>query len=33
MSEWQPRRDPRLVLEDIFAWIGDNERAVKAALA
>jgi CDP-paratose 2-epimerase len=33
LTDWQPRREPRRVLEDIFSWVVDNERAVKAALA
>jgi CDP-paratose 2-epimerase len=33
MTSWQPRREPRRVLEDIFSWIAENERAVRGALA
>jgi CDP-paratose 2-epimerase len=33
MTDWQPRRGPRQVLEDILAWVADNERAVRATLA
>jgi CDP-paratose 2-epimerase len=33
LTDWQPERAPRRVLEDIFSWVADNERAVKAALA
>jgi CDP-paratose 2-epimerase len=32
LTEWRPRREPRRVLEDVFAWIRANERAVKATL-
>ncbi len=32
LTDWQPRREPRQVLEDITSWIADNERSVKAAL-
>jgi CDP-paratose 2-epimerase len=32
VTDWQPRRGPRRVLEDIFSWVAENERAVKAAL-
>jgi CDP-paratose 2-epimerase len=32
-TAWRPRRTPRMVLEDTFAWIRENERAVLAALA
>jgi CDP-paratose 2-epimerase len=31
-TDWRPSRSPREVLEDIFAWIHDNERAVRSAL-
>jgi len=31
-TAWRPRRDPRVVLEDTYNWIHDNERAVLAAL-
>jgi CDP-paratose 2-epimerase len=33
LSDWQPKRQPRRVLEDVFSWVAANERAVKAALA
>jgi len=33
LSDWQPQREPRRVLDDIFSWISENERAVKAVLA
>jgi CDP-paratose 2-epimerase len=33
LTDWRPRRGPRRVLEDIFAWVADNERAVRATLA
>jgi CDP-paratose 2-epimerase len=32
LSDWTPRRGPRRVLEDVFAWVNANERAVEAAL-
>jgi CDP-paratose 2-epimerase len=32
LTDWQPRRAPRRVLEDIFTWVSENERAVKEAL-
>jgi CDP-paratose 2-epimerase len=32
LTDWRPRRGPRRVLEDIFAWVADNERAVRATL-
>jgi CDP-paratose 2-epimerase len=32
LTDWQPRREPRQVLEDIASWIAANERSVKAAL-
>jgi CDP-paratose 2-epimerase len=32
LADWQPQREPRRVLEDIFSWVAENERAVKAAL-
>jgi CDP-paratose 2-epimerase len=32
LTDWQPRREPSRVLADIFDWVADNERAVKAAL-
>jgi CDP-paratose 2-epimerase len=32
LTEWRPQRAPRRVLEDIFAWVASNERAVEAAL-
>ena len=31
-TDWRPSRSPRQVLEDIFVWINDNERAVRSAL-
>ena len=31
-TDWQPRRGPREVLEDIFTWVNENERAVRSAL-
>jgi CDP-paratose 2-epimerase len=31
-TDWQPRRGPREVLEDIFTWVNQNERAVRSAL-
>jgi CDP-paratose 2-epimerase len=31
-TDWRPSRGPREVLEDIFAWVHDNERAVRSAL-
>jgi CDP-paratose 2-epimerase len=31
-SSWRPRNDPAKVLEDIFHWISENERAVESAL-
>jgi CDP-paratose 2-epimerase len=33
LTEWQPELEPRRVLEDVFSWVAQNERAVKAALA
>jgi CDP-paratose 2-epimerase len=32
LTEWRPRRDPRDILADTLAWVGGNERAVRAAL-
>jgi CDP-paratose 2-epimerase len=32
LTDWRPRRGAREVLEDIFEWIGENERAVEGAL-
>jgi CDP-paratose 2-epimerase len=32
LSNWRPDRGPRAILEDIFAWVADNERALEAAL-
>jgi CDP-paratose 2-epimerase len=32
-SDWVPRREPRRILEDIYEWVHDNERAVARALA
>jgi CDP-paratose 2-epimerase len=31
-TAWKPRRGPREVLEDIFTWVNENERAVRSAL-
>jgi CDP-paratose 2-epimerase len=31
-TDWRPRRGPRRVLEDIFAWVSGNERSVRATL-
>jgi CDP-paratose 2-epimerase len=31
-TDWRPRRGPYEVLQDIFAWISDNEPLVRAAL-
>jgi CDP-paratose 2-epimerase len=31
-TEWRPRRTPSDILESIFLWINDNERAVRGAL-
>jgi len=31
-TEWRPRRGPRDVLADIFAWISDNEPLVRTTL-
>lgn len=31
-TDWRPQRSARQILEDIFAWIRDNERAVQLAL-
>ena len=33
LTEWRPRRRPREVIEDIYHWVHDNERAVLGALA
>jgi CDP-paratose 2-epimerase len=33
LTDWRPRREPHRVLEDIFSWVTENERSVKAALA
>jgi CDP-paratose 2-epimerase len=33
LTDWRPRREPPRVLEDIFSWVAENERAVKTALA
>ena len=33
LTDWRPQRGPRRVLEDIVAWIAENERAVGAVLA
>jgi CDP-paratose 2-epimerase len=32
LTEWAPRRDARQILEDIHAWICENERVVAATL-
>jgi CDP-paratose 2-epimerase len=32
MTTWRPRRSARLILADTFAWIADNEHAVRQAL-
>jgi CDP-paratose 2-epimerase len=32
LTDWQPQREPRSVLEDIHSWVAANERAVKTAL-
>jgi CDP-paratose 2-epimerase len=32
LTDWRPRRAARAVLEDIFAWVSANERAVRATL-
>jgi CDP-paratose 2-epimerase len=32
-TDWRPRHSTRAILEDIFTWIRDNERAVRLALA
>jgi CDP-paratose 2-epimerase len=32
LTDWRPRRDARGILADTFAWIADNERAVRTAL-
>jgi CDP-paratose 2-epimerase len=29
LTAWQPKREPRRVLEDIFSWVADNEGALK----
>ena len=31
-TSWRPTQSPKGILTDIFTWIQDNERAVKAAL-
>jgi CDP-paratose 2-epimerase len=31
-TDWRPRRSPRTVLEDIFAWIHDNDALVRSTL-
>jgi len=31
-TEWRPRRGPHRVLSDIFEWVHDNERDVRAAI-
>jgi CDP-paratose 2-epimerase len=32
LCDWEPRRSARRILEDIDAWISDNQRALKDAL-
>jgi CDP-paratose 2-epimerase len=32
LSDWSPRRGPRQILEDIFAWLHENEATVARAL-
>jgi CDP-paratose 2-epimerase len=32
LTDWRPRRDARQILADTLTWIGENERAVRAAL-
>ncbi len=32
-SDWRPARDARRIMEDIHAWVRDNESALRAALA
>jgi CDP-paratose 2-epimerase len=32
LTDWEPQRGPRRVLEDVFSWVANNERAVKRAL-
>jgi CDP-paratose 2-epimerase len=31
-TDWRPRREPREILEAIFLWVKDNERALERAL-
>lgn len=31
-TEWRPRREPRVVLEDILRWVEENEAALAGAL-
>jgi CDP-paratose 2-epimerase len=31
-TDWRPRRGPQEVLADIFAWVSENEKLVRAAL-
>ena len=31
-TDWQPKRGPRAIFEDVFAWIRDHEDAVSSAL-
>jgi CDP-paratose 2-epimerase len=33
LTDWRPSRPPRRVLEEILAWVAENERAVEVALA
>jgi CDP-paratose 2-epimerase len=32
LSDWRPRREPRQILEDIFAWLHEHEATVVRAL-
>ncbi|HLM87002.1 MAG TPA: NAD-dependent epimerase/dehydratase family protein [Solirubrobacteraceae bacterium] len=32
LSDWSPRHDPQAILQDIHAWLCENERAVATAL-
>ena len=32
-TDWRPKRTPREALEDIYSWIGANERALRGAIA
>jgi len=31
-SDWRPARDARRIMEDIYGWVRDNERALRTAL-